>query len=167
MTLILGQDRGDTLYVGSRKSDVLGRLYDKGRESKEPEYAGCWRWELQYRRAPAMLAMRGLLAAANPAETILATVGGWFRDRNVPATFASGSLAVDHRSSRPVPDDKRWLAYARKYVQPRAREMVKRYGWRFVAETLCGPIATYEDWETMVRGLEFELEDDNPHQRGD
>lgn len=167
MTLILGQDRGDTLYVGSRKSDVLGRLYDKGRESKEPEYAGCWRWELQYRRAPALLAMRELLAAAKPAETILATVGGWFRDRAVSAPFAADSAPVDHRASRPVPDDQRWLAYARKYVQPRAKEMVKRYGWRFVAEQLCGAIATYEDWETMVRGLEYELQEDHPRKRGE
>jgi len=167
MTLIQGQDRGDTLYVGSRKSDVLGRLYDKGRESREPAYAGCWRWEIQYRRASALQTARGLAVAENPASTITATVGSWFRARDVGAPAWSDDPALDHRAPGAVPDDERYLAWARKSIQPRARELVKRYGWRFIAETLCGPIATYEDWETMVRGVEFELQEDHHRKRGE
>lgn len=167
MTLIQSQERGDTLYVGSRKSDVLGRLYDKGRESREPAYAGCWRWELQYRRAAALQAARGLQVAEDPPSTIAATVGSWFRARDVAAPTWSTVDSVDHRAPVPVPDDQRWLAWARKSVQPRARELVKRYGWRFVAEQLAGGIATYDDWETMVRGVEFELQPDHYRKRGE
>jgi len=167
LTLIQGQDRGDTLYVGSRKSDVLGRLYDKGRESGEPEYRDCWRWEVQYRRAPALQAARGLLVAEDAAATLAATVSGWFRDRDVSAPTWTAVDPMDCRAPKQVPDDQRWLAWARKSVQPRARELVARYGWRFIAETLAGPIATYEDWETMVRGIEFELQEDHPRKRGE
>lgn len=167
MTLILGQDRGETLYVGSRKSDVLGRLYDKARESREPAYAGCWRWEIQYRRASALQAARSLLVANDASATIAATVGSWFRARDVCTPAWTDSDPLDHRAPKPLPDDQRWLAWARKSVQPRARELVKRYGWRFVAEQLAGGIATYEDWETMVQGLEFELQPDHYRHRGE
>lgn len=167
MTLILGQDRGDTLYVGSKKSDVLGRLYDKARESKEPAYAGCWRWEIQYRNAPALQAARGLLVAKDAPSTVAATVGSWFRDRDVSAPTWTNDAPVDHRGPKAVTSDERWLVWARKSVQPRAKELVARYGWRFVAEQLCGGIATYEDWETMVRGLEFELQPDHHRMRGE
>lgn len=35
------------LTVGSRQSMLYGRMYDKGRESKIPEYDGCVRWEIE------------------------------------------------------------------------------------------------------------------------
>jgi hypothetical protein len=35
--------------------------------------------------------------------------------------------------------------------------MVERYGWRFIAETLAGPIRTYDQWESLTRGVELEL----------
>lgn len=166
MTLIQSQDRGDTLYVGSRKSDVLGRLYDKGRESREPAYAGCWRWEVQYRRAYALQAARGLLGAANAQETITATVGGWFRARDVGAPFGATNNELGTGKPKQVPDDEAWLTWVRRCVQPRAMELVGRYGWRFVAEALAGPIKSYEDWETLTRGIEYELEDDVIRKRG-
>jgi hypothetical protein len=36
--------------------------------------------------------------------------------------------------------------------------MVGRYGWRYVAEACVGRINTYEEWETLMRDIEFELE---------
>ena len=35
------------LTVGSRQSEVYGRMYDKFRESKMPEYKSCVRWEIE------------------------------------------------------------------------------------------------------------------------
>ena len=35
------------LTVGSRQSQVYGRMYDKARESGLPEYANCVRWEIE------------------------------------------------------------------------------------------------------------------------
>jgi hypothetical protein len=160
MTVILGEDRGDTLYVGSRKSDMLGRLYDKGRESQDPAYEGCWRWEVQYRRSYALSALRALSCSQDPAESIKATVASWFRDRGVRASFSTTAYPLPVRPARPVDDDARWLAWARKSVAPRAAQLGKRYGWRYIAETLVGPIRTYEAWLSLLEGIEIELEPD-------
>ena len=157
LTLIQGQDRGDTLYVGSRKSDVLGRLYDKQQESRDPAYLGCWRWEVQYRRAPALAALKGLAATAKPSDVCTATVGSWFRDRGIAAPFRPGSDAMLLQTPKVLPDDQRWLEWVRRCVQPRAREMVERYGWRYIAESCAGPIRTYDQWESLTRGIELEL----------
>lgn len=157
LTLIQGQDRGDTLYVGSRKSDVLGRLYDKQQESRDPVYRGCWRWEVQYRRAPALAALKGLASAKKPSDVCAATVGRWFTDRGISAPFRPSADAMLLRPPKVLPDDQRWLAWVRRCVAPRSREMVERYGWRFIAETLAGPIRTYDQWESLTRGVELEL----------
>lgn len=159
LTLILSEDRGNTLYVGSRKSDQLGRLYDKARESGEEGYANCWRWEVQYRRAYALLALRSLMAATEAQGSIQATVASWFRDRGIGAAFAVTGGALDCRPDRKVPDDERWLTWARRSVRPRAMKLAERYGWRYVAETLVGRIRSYEDWESLLQGIEIELEE--------
>lgn len=156
-TLIVNEDRGDTLYVGARTSDQLGRLYDKWRESRAEEYRDCWRWEVQYRRAPALSAVRSLLASETEPESIAATVATWFSGRGVDATYHVGSRPLAIQATRPQSDNERWLAWARRCVAPRAKELAKVYGWRFLAETLCGHIDSFEAWETLVRGVESEL----------
>jgi DNA relaxase NicK len=157
LTLIVSQDRGDTLYVGSRKSDVLGRLYHKEKEDKAPVYAGCWRWEVQYRRAYALSALRALLASEVAEEALIGTVGRWFRDRGIGAPYRALVSGQAVSPPKPVADDLRWLTWARKSVAPRAKELADRYGWRFVAETLVGRISSQDDWESMMRDVEAEL----------
>ena len=65
-----GDWTGHGVYLGSRKSDVLVRLYDKGLEQSEPGKGtkGIWlRWEVQYRdeRADKLVQM---IAAREPAQ---------------------------------------------------------------------------------------------------
>jgi len=39
---------GKTVYLGSKRSNRMGRFYDKGAESKLPEFINCWRGEWQF-----------------------------------------------------------------------------------------------------------------------
>lgn len=157
LTLISAQDRGDTLYVGSRKSDMLGRLYNKEKESGEKAYEGCWRWEVQYRREYASQAMRSLQVSPSPSESIAGTVRRWFVDRGVNVPSGACGHELDSRLPAKESDDERWLKWARRCVAPRAKELAARYGWRYVAESLVGHIRTLEEWESLVHGVEIEL----------
>lgn len=47
VNLIESRRRAQTLYVGSRASDVFFRVYDKFEESGKEEYRGCVRFELE------------------------------------------------------------------------------------------------------------------------
>lgn len=42
-------------------------------------------------------------------------------------------------------------------MQPTAKRLALRYGWRYVAEACVGRIATVEDWDSMMRDWECEL----------
>ena len=159
-TLISNQDRGDTLYIGSRKSDQLGRLYDKGRESKESLWKDCWRYEVQYRRDYAVSALRSLAGAPDEGAQAAASVRDWFSSRGVEPLYSAGDPAGSVAPDRKLPENERWLAWARRCVRPRAMELAKVYGWRFVAELLVGPIKTYDAWESLVGGIEIELVED-------
>ena len=143
--------------MGSRKSDVLGRLYNKEKESGEEAWAGCWRWEVQYRRTQAVEALKQVAGSATEGEKLAQMVKAWFDARGVAACFAAESVANPVQPPARRSDDDVWLAWVRRCVQPRAREMAVRYGWRYVAEQCVGHITTYEEWETLVRGIEYEL----------
>lgn len=60
--------RGDTLTVGSRTSEKYGRLYDKDRESLDPSYGGCWRYEVEYKGEHAKSALQRLRTSPSLAQ---------------------------------------------------------------------------------------------------
>jgi DNA relaxase NicK len=150
-------DRGETLYVGARASDQTGRLYDKWRESGDEAYRDTWRWEVQYRRGFALSAMRALTASRDPRSSITATVASWFNARGVRAAFGLDGDPLAVGDARASSDDERWLKWVRRCVQPRARELAVRYGWRYVAEACVGRIGTFEGWESLVSSVEAEM----------
>lgn len=104
-----------------------------------------------------MSAMRSLLATQDAASSIIATVGGWFRSRGIGTPYRCAGDTLDCGVDRKTPDDERWLDWARRCVRPRAEQLAKRYGWRFVAESLVGRIRTFEEWESLVNSLEVEF----------
>ena len=157
-SLLQTSEHSDTLYIGSRSSDAYGRLYDKGAESKAEAYAGCWRYEVEYKRKPALAKARALWSSPDTEAAIQGDCYRWFSDRRVLPCFRPGAAVVGGEVPTEVADDERWLAWVRRCVQPRARELVKRYGWRYVAETCAGGIVSIEEWLSLTTGVEFELE---------
>ncbi len=64
IALIDGFGSGDTFYLGSRKSGLFLRVYDKYRESGDEAYKWVWRFELEVKDARAAL----ILAEIRKAE---------------------------------------------------------------------------------------------------
>lgn len=83
-SLRLNKGGGQTCYIGSRTSDVVGRLYDKGIESKTAPEGKLWRYELEYKGelSPKVAAMVSR-PEAGPGY-IAARVVGHFSDRGIP-----------------------------------------------------------------------------------
>lgn len=81
--------KGKTLYSGSRKSDRFARLYDKGRESRHPDLAGCWRIEQQIQNSLAWRYAKALLTSEEPNNTILTEMDRYYRDRGAPLIQSS------------------------------------------------------------------------------
>ena len=92
--IIMGSDGGDTLYIGSPKSDQRGRIYNKEVQSENPAYTKCWRFETQYRNEWATDVARRIHASASDHSGICAgLVANWFSLRGVDVNwFYTGSV---------------------------------------------------------------------------
>jgi len=89
ISLINGFGSGDTLYLGSRKSQVFARLYDKAAQSCGREKRGTWRAELELKDEKALATARKLLHASSAEAMIAGMVGAHFGQHGVNLRFGS------------------------------------------------------------------------------
>lgn len=90
---IMQSNSGSTLYLGSVKSDTLGRLYDKGGQQGE-ELGKRWRYEVVLRKPrahPAALGIKELMDKQGMTDAsrvaIASFVWNWFLNRGVKPVF--------------------------------------------------------------------------------
>lgn len=130
-SLRLNSSGGQTLYLGSPKSDRLGRLYDKGVESKVAEAGACWRYEVQLRRRPAEVTARAIHQSEARHDCIAAIVTDYFSHRGVVIPDAQTSPALSslqHESyylSKRETDDDRSLRWLGTYVASTVKRLVE------------------------------------------
>lgn len=148
---------GQTLYIGSRVSENYGRLYDKGKQSGEEAYSGCWRYEVEYKGKTALAKGRALLAAPRETEAVTGDVHRWFSARGVDPRFRAGSGSLDSAVPGRLADDEAWLSYCRKCVQPRNRKLRGRRTWLEAAEACCGRIDQVDELRAAIAALEHQL----------
>lgn len=113
VTLITGSDGGDTLYLGKRQSDVMGRMYAKGIESKDSYWTNCVRYEVEYKGNLAKLVAKSLVVEPRPISRIHGSVGSFFAKRGVSLPVVSGTLVYRQPRCRTDLDERlRWLEKA-------------------------------------------------------
>lgn len=91
-----GMGEGDTFYVGSPGGKKMLRLYEKGVESGEVEYAGALRWEIQFRHERAKACYKALRLSAFRVRQMVAIVCGEYAAWGVPYPY------VDNVEPAPV-----------------------------------------------------------------
>lgn len=130
--LIRGLNGGDTIYVGSRQSVEMGRLYDKGVESGSAGKNLRWRYELEAHnpRANSILTqMYNKLVEGEKVATVLnhaaANVGAWFGVRGVNPVFATGEAMVIEDQEMRLATPQRKLAWLRSQVAPTIEELIQ------------------------------------------
>lgn len=119
-TLIKNNRGGETLYVGSRQSDQMGRIYDKGIEAKmDVEPGQVWRYEVEYKKPRAEQVMRALDAVRNQeAAKIAQTVYNWFAYRKCIPVFVGEGDAIKIEVETKITSDDRKLNWLRAQVAP-------------------------------------------------
>jgi DNA relaxase NicK len=129
-SLRLNSSGGQTLYLGSAKSDVLARLYDKGIEAKVAPAGACWRYEVQYRREPATRTGNQLHQSEAAHDCIAALVAAHFSHRGVVVPEVerdrASSGVQDERLylSKPESDCDRQLRWLGTYVASTVRKLI-------------------------------------------
>lgn len=93
-TLVYNTDGGQTLYVGQRSSDQMGRIYDKGVQSGDGVVPGkVWRYEVELKKPRALPLTRQLYEVRESAEVgsvIAGFVHKWFTSHRVRPKFPPG-----------------------------------------------------------------------------
>jgi len=114
---------GYTVYLGSRKSNCFGRVYDKGRESRLREYDECVRFEVQFQNELANVVAGRMFAAQSEIPVIVSDCRQFFRSRGVAPRwyYSAGATYGCTRSASDVDKNLRWLATA---VRPCLRRLM-------------------------------------------
>lgn len=137
----------------------MGRLYDKGKQSGKAEYAGTWRYEVEYKGRQALAKSKALMVAPREAPAVTGDVHRWFSSRGVSPRFIPGAGSLDSAPPRGVADDETWLQYVRKCVQPRNIKLRGRRPWLEVAEAACGRIDRAVTMRVTIAALQQQLQE--------
>lgn len=128
--------RGATCYVGSTKSDVLLRIYNKGREAERQgtreeaeHYMNCHRFELQLRNARACAMAASLSNSTHRASKIRGTLVDFLQGRGIDGSDLDASPIALVPGFRRRSDDATTLAWLENQVAPNlARLMAGKNG---------------------------------------
>lgn len=117
-SLIVNNKGGETLYVGSRRSDQFGRVYDKNAEEGTGPVGERWRYEVEFKAERASRALTRLTSTEDRRMMYVSLVYGFFMSRNVALPSMPRGLditipvPVEHKSAD------RQLAWLRRQVRP-------------------------------------------------
>lgn len=111
---------GATTYIGAPTSEMRGRIYNKEKQSDEPEYLRCWRYEVTFKNKKARKIMAMLpLDDAKRRYVVAGIVGDWFGERGVECPWMMDiDLSPLPLTTSVPPDHKRTLDWLRTAVRP-------------------------------------------------
>lgn len=127
LSLFIGPEGGDTLYLGSRHSQQFGRLYDKGVESGTRPPGHYWRAEVEYKKPLSGLMAQELTleTSDNRVKVIADTVINWFSDRGITVLGEeAGERAIQISVEQRITTADKKLAWLRTQVGPTVRQLV-------------------------------------------
>lgn len=122
--LIYGNGEAQTLYIGSRTSDLFARIYDKGSESSDPSYECCLRYEIEIKGPPADRCLSTLVAAPDRPTWIRNAVYEYFLKRGIRPLFGGVDAKVSINTIRPVTSDATRLAWLASHVRPTVQRLL-------------------------------------------
>lgn len=124
------------LTIGSRESELYGRVYDKGKESKDANWDGYVRWEVEVKGKQAADLHRWLLDDYTRVHTVLPIVANFFKARGLPIDWDGWADATLPPPPARTKTDESRIAWLSTQVGPTIRELVKKGKALEVAQAL-------------------------------
>lgn len=119
---------GSTLYVGSRTSDRMLRLYDKSAESDGEYPKRCWRYEIEYKGPRALRVAERIRNDAHQVQAVFDALQTCYSDwgLGIPANRPAWlwrDVGITHTS-----DDERRLDWLRRCIRPLVGRLTEAVG---------------------------------------
>lgn len=109
--------------IGSRQSEVYGRIYDKGKESKEPLYSGMVRLEIEVKGKQAPDLQRFLMEDRMLTFHAKHITQQWFKQRGVPMFWEDDTPGEMPPAVRRTKTDETKLAWLSTQVAPTLKKL--------------------------------------------
>jgi len=151
-SLVVSGDGGSTVYIGSRTSEQMGRVYDKGIEAKARPAGLWWRWEVEYKGDRSFATGSAMLESDSPEVLCMGLVATYFRQRsnNTFTSTADFIVCNGRRDPSSVEQQLSWLARS---VRPTVASLVERVGLERVLFALGLPPQSAVERPHAVQGL--------------
>jgi hypothetical protein len=129
VTLIEKRRRAQTVYLGSRSSDVYCRIYDKHAESGKEEYVGAVRYEVEFKGRMSKAIWASLVAGETTLRQQLEMVIKIFEERGVKIPLDDLDR-MDVVIPKPEQTSKEnTLAWLSRQVAPTVSKLTAEYGY--------------------------------------
>lgn len=114
---------GYTLYLGSRESNVFGRIYDKYAHTLDERYEGCIRFEVQFQKSLAKSIAFVLARQSSPKSLMAQYISQFFagRDMLLELPYFCDNRYGLHRRRSDVESNLEWLRSA---VAPMVQRLI-------------------------------------------
>jgi DNA relaxase NicK len=112
--------------VGSRTSEIYARIYDKGKESKDKNWQGMVRHELEVKGQAARDLHTWLMDDILRVHTISAIVGNYFKQRGCPMFWEEYEKRSVPDVQRRTKNDATKIAWLATQVAPTFQDLVKK-----------------------------------------
>lgn len=124
ITLLESKKGGQTLYLGARSSEQMGRIYDKSSQERLGEPGSRWRFEVEYKGARAPQVWAHLTHEPTRATIIGSTVWEWFNSRGVSPVWDKTDKEVVLEVPRRASSVDRQLLWLATQVAPTVARLV-------------------------------------------
>jgi len=123
--LVQGSDGGQTFYLGARRNERFGRLYDKGIQSKSHVPGALWRCELELKGKEAWLVARQIIALdyLDQIDAMASIVYEFFDKGGILVPFPPLKGLVISRPKKDERTEDDVLEWLRKYVRPSVQSL--------------------------------------------
>lgn len=148
-SIVTSSKGGSTAYVGSRQSQFMGRIYDKGAE-QAGEVGMIWRYELECKKPQSEAIVARLLQTEDVSAFIFSYVSRWFESRGIsPRWLATGVYdAIELQAEVSTPNKQ--LEWLRTQVRPTVGKLINAGLEESVREALALPAVIQQHlWKEM------------------
>jgi len=152
-TLVVKNGKAQTLYIGSRKSDVFVRCYDKFAESGEEEYRGCVRLEIEYKGAASQALWAHMAAYKLTNMSLLQYLLQSLSERGLDVSMVELERQdISVPKAEPLKETRTWGWWASQ-VAPSVAKSVAERGWYTAFQILFGQCLTEWDKTAIMNTL--------------
>lgn len=116
-SIVMSSKGGSTVYLGSRQSQFMGRLYDKGAEEGLPS-GMIWRYEVECKKPASEAVVTQLLDTSDVSAWVSSYVERWFSARGLPPVYTSENVECELEVAANVTTPDRRMAWLRTSVRP-------------------------------------------------